>query len=206
MNLGNAYYPNKTNRHENEFYPTPPIATLSLIKNVNVPPIIWEPAAGRGHIAKELKRHGKTVVSTDLFSYDDQFVPVRSGYDFLTCQKPDGIEGIITNPPFKNNLPEKLILRTFDELNVKFLALFLRLTFLESARRYEMFQRLPPSRILVFSERIQTNDQFMHEKNGLGGMIAYGLFVWDYRNQRPMKPELSWIRPSDYIEDLDGTS
>lgn len=203
MRLGDVYIPNKgySDRNENEFYPTPPIATLSLIKNVNVPPIIWECAAGRGHISKELKRHGKSVVSTDLFSYDNPLVPVRSGVDFLTSPKPNGVEGIITNPPFKSNLPEKLIKRTFDDHGLKFLALFVRLTFMESKRRYDLFQRLPPSRILVFSERIQCNEKYFGT-DGLGGMVAYAWFVWDYRDRTPSRPELSWIRPSDYIEDL----
>lgn len=204
MKLGDAYIPNKgyAERNENEFYPTPPIATLSLLKNVNVPPIIWECAAGRGHISKELKRHGKSVISTDLFPYEDPLVAVRTGVDFLDASKPAGAEGIITNPPFKSNLPEKLIERTFDHHGIKFLALFCRLTFMESGRRYNLFQRLPPSRILVFSERIQCNEKYFATNNGIGGMVAYAWFVWDYRDRTPSRPEVTWLRPSDYIEDL----
>lgn len=190
-------------RNENEYYPTPAIATLTLVNNVKLPKAVWEPAAGRGHISKELIRNGVAVISSDLYKYDDPFTPVMTGVDFLKTD--DNVrwgEGVITNPPFKSNLPEKLLRRTLIDLKYDFVALFVRLTFMESSRRYNLFKELPPSQILAFSERINCNEMYFDKNHGLGGMVAYAWYVWDYRNGRPDNTILNWVRPSDYIGEL----
>ena len=204
MKLGDVYIPNKgySERNTNEFYPTAPIATLSLLRNYPVPHRIWEPAAGRGHISKELIRNGHEVVSTDLYDYDDPLVPVQGGTDFLTSPKMD-VDGVITNPPFKGNLPEKLIYRMLEDHRYPFLALFVRLTFMESARRYKLFVEHPPTMIMPFSERIQCNERFFAKNHGLGGMVAYAWFVWD--RTKTTSNRIEWILPSRYIPELEAT-
>ncbi len=213
MKLTDAYTPHKKYvDRNNEYYPTPPIATLALLKNHPVPKRLWEPAAGRGHISKELIRNGHIVHSSDLFAYDDPLVPIETGVNFLTTEiSRFDVDGIITNPPFKSNLPEKLIERVLtaplDGWPITFLALFCRLTFMESARRYELFKKYPPSRILVFSERINCDESYFDKNHGLGGgMVAYAWYVWDYNWKAQWSPfgtDLSWIRASDYIGDLE---
>lgn len=202
MSLTNAYVvkgPMGSHRNENEYYPTPAIGTLCLLRNHDVPNKLWEPAAGRGHIAKELIRNGHEVIATDLFSYDDPMVPITSGIDMTTAPRMD-VDGVITNPPFKNNLPEKLITRSLEYHEYSFLAMFCRLTFMESARRNSLFKKHPPSNIYVFSERINCNERYFDKKHGIGGMVAYAWFVWDSRNKG--KTVLDWIKPSDYIGEL----
>lgn len=201
-NLGRAYIIQKPAeaRVTNDFYPTPPIATLSLLKNHDVPDKIWEPAAGMGHISKELIRNGKEVISTDLFEYDNTLVDVKSGVDFLTCDRVDA-RGVITNPPFKGNLPIKLLDRLLNVHDYKFVAFFLRLTFMESAGRYEFFTKHPPSDIYVMSKRIQTHLDYIDKDHGLGGMIAYAWFVWD-RREPYNETKMHWVDASKYIGDL----
>ena len=63
---------------------------------------IWEPCAGRGAISRELRGAGLTVVCHDLVAYDGADAGIQTPIDFLMEGKaPDGVQAIITNPPFK---------------------------------------------------------------------------------------------------------
>ena len=199
--LANAYFPNKASdtRLKNDYYPTPPIGTLTLLKNYPVPKRIWEPAAGRGHISAELVRNGHEVISTDLFTYENSLVQTKFNIDFLTADRQD-VDGVITNPPFGSNLPEKLIYRMLDTHGYDFLAILCRITFMESARRYKLFKEHPPTKILAFSERINCNEDYYQINHGIGGMICYGWFIWDKKALDTNRIE--WVKPSNYINDL----
>jgi hypothetical protein len=201
LKLTDAYIINSKNRKENDFYPTAPVATQSLIENCNIPKTIWEPCAGKGHISKELIRNGFDVFSSDLFSYNDSLISnIKTDYDFQTCDLPD-VEGVITNPPFKSNLPQKLIERCLDKYS--FIAIFCRLTFMESGRRYNLFKNNPPSKILVFSERVNCDEKLFYPKEKqIGGMVAYAWFIWDKNLNETNK--IDWIKPSDYLNKLEN--
>lgn len=202
--LANAYVTSRdySKRNENEYYPTPAIATLSLLKNTYIPQTVWEPAAGRGHISKELQRSGRTVYSSDLFEYNDPFVAIDVDKDFLTCELPEA-EALITNPPFKSNLPEKLLRRVLPTQKYEVVALFCRLTFMESARRFKLFEEFPPTKVLAFSERVNCNEKYFDKNHGLGGMVAYAWFVWDREWSFHKGTQLEWIKPSLYIDELE---
>src|SRR3990167_4693478 len=83
---------------KNDLYETPEVATRALLRCESLHHRIWEPACGRGAIAKVLVATGRDVHSTDLVDY---------GYgvgrrDFLMEAKaPAGFDEIVTNPPFK---------------------------------------------------------------------------------------------------------
>ncbi len=177
MNLKHAYIVNNDNRVNRDYYPTPPIATIALLKNFELPNSVWEPCAGKGHISKELMLHGHDVYSTDLYSYEGAFVDIDSGKNFLTCKLPD-VEAIVTNPPFKSNMPELFLRRVLEDGRYDVVAIFSRLTFMESARRHRLFTDNLPAKILVFSERVNCHEDFLDRNNGLGGMVAYAWFIW----------------------------
>lgn len=187
-------------RNTNDYYPTPPIGTLTLLKNHPVPKRLWEPAAGRGHIAHELVRNGHEVIATDLFPYDNPLVSIETGVDFLTAGRKD-VDGVITNPPFKSNLPEKFIRRMIEVHKYPFVAVFCRLTFMESIGRYDLFTDHPPARIYVLSGRVNCHEDYFNENNGIGGMVAYAWFVWD-EAFKLTKGLTKWVRPTDYVEYL----
>lgn len=95
-------------RIENEFYPTPVKFVDCLAEHLPLGFIEWwEPCAGKGHIALAVEAitHSRVEVS-DLVRYPDH--PERIGFgervviaDFLAQTKaPEGIRGIITNPPY----------------------------------------------------------------------------------------------------------
>ena len=203
MSLRDAYIVKGSegeHRNDNDYYPTPPIGTLTLLKNYPVPERLWEPAAGRGHIAKELIRNGHKVVATDLFEYDDPLVDIETGVDFMTAERRD-VDGVITNPPFKHSLPEKFIRRMLEVHKYPFVAVFCRLTFMESISRYDLFTDHPPARILVLSGRVNCHEDYFDQNNGLGGMVAYAWFVWDDL-MTLTKGTTKWVKPSDHVKDL----
>jgi hypothetical protein len=71
-------------------------------------------------------------------------------------------------------------------------ALLLRLAFLEGASRAKtIFTDNPPSRVLVFSERITFYPSGAEPKGS--GTTAYAWFVWD--KDAPGLAELKWIKP-----------
>jgi hypothetical protein len=188
-------------RNDNDYYPTPAIGTRSLLRNCHVPDHLWEPAAGRGHMSAELIRNGHEVVSSDLYEYPNPLVEIATGVDFLKQEVRLG-DGVVTNPPFKNNLPEKLLRHCLEDLGYRFVAFFCRLTFMESLRRYDLFKDHPPRRVMVLSGRVNCHEMYFDQNDGLGGMVAYAWFVWDTRlpDSTLLPTELTWIRPSDYVE------
>lgn len=94
-----------------DFYETPVCATQALLR-CNEPvlypwptegckPTLWEPAAGRGAIIRELRSRGWSVVAQDLVNYDSDQT-ILSPIDFLLQQNPPpGVAAIVTNPPYK---------------------------------------------------------------------------------------------------------
>ena len=72
INGGNS----STGRKASDFYPTPPEATVALLKFLSLPTQahIWEPACGEGHMVDVMEAMGYTVTGTDI----------QRGYDFLT--------------------------------------------------------------------------------------------------------------------------
>jgi hypothetical protein len=85
----------------NDLYETPPEATRALIRHVALPPFIWEPAAGRGAIARELRAAGHAVHMTDLADYEGADPGIMSGVDFLLERQAPVVGAIVTNPPYK---------------------------------------------------------------------------------------------------------
>lgn len=168
-------------REKDDFYPTPPEATLDLLSRVTFDGPVWECACGDGAISTILESQGYEVISTDL---------VDRGYgqhavDFLMeweSQSPN----IITNPPFK--LATQFVKQAL-KLTTGKVAFLARLSFLEGIERKKMFEESPLSRVLVFSYRLP----FMRagEESKGGGMMAFAWFIWDHDHVGP--PTVEWI-------------
>ena len=161
-------------REEHDFYATDPIAVEMLLELETFNKLIWEPACGLGHISEVLKRHNHIVYSTDLIQrgYEDFVI---NFFNFNHEWNAD----IITNPPYKyaKEFVEKALNTVTDGCKV---AMFLKLTFLESQKRRELFEKYPPKVIYVSSRRLQCakNGEFEKFKNGTGTAIAYAWYVW----------------------------
>jgi hypothetical protein len=81
-----------------DFYPTPAPLTRALTAHWPLPPLIWEPAAGRGDMAAPLQAAGHRVIQTDITSYGTRLDAVGDFFDFE--EAPEGAACIVTNPPF----------------------------------------------------------------------------------------------------------
>lgn len=159
-------------REANDFYKTPPECTQALLSVETIPPgVIWEPACGDGAISKVLRRRGHTVLSTDLV--DRGFGEPRRDF-LMETDRPEGVNGIITNPPFK--LAADFVLHA-QALRIPYVAMLLRLAWLEgSVRHQRVFLPHPPSRVWVFSKR-QTLWRGDEEPTG-SGVTPYAWFIW----------------------------
>ena len=172
-----------------DFYPTPAWATEALLDYESFEGDVWECACGDGAMAQVLTDAGFSVYSSDL--HDRGFGTV--GVNFLTthgvipgCR----LDNIITNPPF--GLAEEFILRALY-LAKKKVAIFSRLALLESARRYRnVFKDNPPTRILVFSERVTLYPSGIVTAGT--STIAYSWIIWD-KADKSERCTLSWIAP-----------
>lgn len=162
-------------REQHDFYATDPKALKLLLDFERFDKSIWECACGLGHLSEVLKERGHNVISTDLVSrgYEEYCI------DFLEFDRRWNGD-IITNPPYKyaKEFVEKALEVIKDGHKV---AMFLKLTFLESKKRRELFDKYPPRVIYVSSSRLQCarNGDFEKYRNGAGTAVAYAWFVWE---------------------------
>jgi hypothetical protein len=78
-------------RKERDCYETPEWVTAALVPYIDAKRYAWEPAAGSGKMAAELRKHGFEVSTTDI----------ESGDDFLKlAMRNSHIQVIVTNPPY----------------------------------------------------------------------------------------------------------
>lgn len=176
-------------RPPNDYYPTPPAATRVLLNREEFPGPVLEPCAGAGHVVRVLEEYGYQVFSNEL--YPQGFFKADSRRDFLAPRSDDGwprCRSIVTNPPYRH--AQAFIQRAID-MGIEKHAWLLRFQFLESGERYAFFQKHPPRRLWVFSERIQVSERGL--VNPRGGMVVFAWWVWerDYSG----RPELCWIEP-----------
>jgi hypothetical protein len=190
---------NDPKRHKNDLYRTPPIATYLLCKYSNPPKKIVEPCAGYGNIAVELIRNGHDVNCFDLNSYPEAMLSIKTGQSALDIPKQSDYDGLITNPPYKNNFPKLLTEKAIAEYD--YTALLLRLTFLEGTRRKKLFDKFPPSEIIFFSDRIRFDSdkvEPVEKSEQVGGMICHAWFIWKKNESTATK--LTWV---SMIEEYD---
>jgi hypothetical protein len=162
---------------KDDLYETPACAVRALWTTGEVWKVaglqpIWEPCAGRGAIARELRIAGRKVVTHDLVAYDGADDGIETPIDFLMERKPPpGVAAIITNPPFK--LADKFI-RHGLELGLPFVAL-LRLMALEGEGRSDLIDR-HLRRVWAGRERLPQ----MHREGWTGNRQSSGgaPFAW----------------------------
>ncbi len=155
-------------REEHDFYATDPIAARYLEKLEKFNNIL-EPACGQGHLSKVFDVLGYKIKSSDL---------IYRGYgikkDFFDYKKWKG--DIITNPPYK--YAREFVEHALNIIPVKSkVAMFLKLSFLESINRKEMFKKYTPKVVYVSASRIvcaKNGDFETFDKSA----IAYAWFVW----------------------------
>lgn len=152
-----------TPRETNDYYATHPSAVQMLLELENFDKNIVEPCCGQGHISKVLEQYGYNVHSMDLIDrgYGE------GGIDFLKYNETIDAD-IITNPPY--SLAKEFVEHAMDLVTDGHkIAMFLKLTFLESSGRKALFKKYPPKKIWVSSSRIpcgKNGDFYDRDKDG----------------------------------------
>ncbi len=173
-------------REQNDYYATDPSAIVDLVNNMNFDKeiCIWEPACWEWHLSKQLQKLWFRVISSDLIHRWFW----KWGVDFLWCTK-NFNWNIITNPPYK--FAKEFIEKSLSLIpDGNFVAMFLKLTFLESISRRDFFEMYPPAKILVFSKRKQCakNGDFDKYKSNA---VCYCWMIW--KKGLHTKPFIEWI-------------
>ena len=171
------------NRADSDFYPTPRETTLALFKREKFDGNVWECAVGGGDMAQVIREFNPICYGSDI--RNDEQVQGEKGIDFLKTNKQ--FENIITNPPY--NLAQEFVEHALKCANKK-VAMLLKLVFLESVGRYDMFKNSPLNKVYVFCRRQKIYANGIIGKNA--GLIAYAWFVWD--KGYTGKPTIEWIK------------
>ena len=160
-------------RQEHDYYATSPEASEWLLKIEPEINNIWECSCGEGHLAEPFRKAGKLKAVSDLIDrgYSPENIKVKYPFDFLECKnvwKGD----IVTNPPYK--FASEWVEKSLECLqDGHYLALFLKLTFLEGKERKKLFEKYPPVRVWVSSSRIlcAMNGEFEKPKKDKNGNV-----------------------------------
>lgn len=158
-------------------FPTPPWATRALcelLRDSGIPTKrlwVWEPACGRGHMARALEDYFKGVTFTDAYHYPDS--NLGDPRDYLTARTFGRHDAIITNPPFR--LALQFAIKALDEAPV--VALLCRSAWAEGVGRYErLFSIRKPAIVAQFVERVpMARGKCLR---GASTATSYSWFVW----------------------------
>lgn len=161
-----------------DFYASPYEALPPLLcaEGARMPSDLWEPACGNGALVMPLRNRGFTVLATDIV---DRGCPGASLLDFLTADDPFS-GGIITNPPFDGSAGG---IEGFTERATRlarYVAIFARLAWFESAGRHNWWRHVGLSRIIKISDRLP----MMHREGYEGPKLSnagqcFGWFIFE---------------------------
>jgi hypothetical protein len=169
-----------------DFHATHPAATASLLAVEPLPHVIWEPACGDGAICRELERHGKKVIASDLNDWG--YATATHRLDFLMERSaPEGVSTIVTNPPYA--LAAEFI--THAMTLVPKACFLMRLAFLEGQRWPRGLDRYL-SRVWVSERRLPMMHRHGYEGPKLAASsIAFAWMTFETVHHGP--PVLGWF-------------
>ena len=160
-------------RERHDYYATEPKAMELLLELEQFNNNIWESACGEGHLSEVLVENGYNVKSTDLI---DRGYGI-GGVDFLKDEFEIFNGDIITNPPYK--YAKQFIEKALSIIpKGNRVAMFLKLTFMESKGRKQMFTDNPPKVIYISSSRLLCvkNGDFSKKESSA---VAYAWYIWE---------------------------
>ena len=172
VTLGASNHVNE-DRHSEDYYATEPRATELLLELEEFNNCILEPACGEGHMSDVLIGRGYNVTSYDLIDrgYGDGVM------DFLSDDIQSWHGDIVTNPPYK--FAKQFVEKSLDIIpEGNKVAMFLKLLFMESQGRKDLFMNNPPKTIYVSSSRLLCvkNGDFTMKGSSA---VAYAWYIWE---------------------------
>ena len=158
-------------RQPEDYYATNPIAATLLLEVEPQLNNIWECACGEGHLARVFEQAGKLGKATDLI--DRVYGSVE---DFLLNNEPYRNGDIVTNPPYIKAV--EFVKHALNKVDTgRYVCMFLKVLFLESQSRKELFKQYPPKTVYVSSSRINCAKNGDFETYN-SSAIAYAWYVW----------------------------
>lgn len=162
-----------------------------------MPRTILEPSCGDGAIVAPLRAAGYKVYASDLVA---RGCPDSTLADFLApFEVPSGIEGVITNPPFK--IAPAFITKALTL--APYVVMLARVAFLEGMGRKLWFETSPLARVHVSSRRLPMMHRNGETISNVSSAMAFAWFVWDARHVG--EPVIRWFDWKDHyptFEDL----
>jgi hypothetical protein len=192
INYGPA---NPQPRASNDWYCEPTSAVEALLAAERFSGRSWDPACGRGTIPKAMFEAGLDCCGSDIV---DRGYECSVLHDFIKddpARYYDGVDNIISNPPF--NLARPFIDKALTIASHK-VAMLLPLTFLEGQARARWLATTPLARVHVFSWRISMppGELFVAGKiKAEGGKKCFAWFCWEHGWQGPPQINLL-IKPA----------
>lgn len=123
----------------------------------------------------------------------DRGYPNTIVHDYLTYETDEQFDCIITNPPY--SLAKEFVLKSMEFLKENGqLIMFLKIQFLESEKRKELFEKYPPKYIYVFRNRMATwNNGEPLDPNGKrwATTMCHAWFVWEKGSKT--EPIIRWL-------------
>lgn len=176
-------------------FPTPPWATRALIEHAVIGQgfrrdtlkemTCWEPACGRGYMARPLLDYFRSVRASDVASYNSNEV-----CDFLAPSRAKA-DWIITNPPFRQGLEFALMAIERAKVGV---AIFARSNWCEGVERYRrLFAVHRPALVAQFVERVPLIKGRVDPKASTA--TSYSWFVWHVDGPWAFGARHIWIPP-----------
>ena len=163
-------------RADLDLYVTPPMMVDELLRGAEdfyiISNKVWEPAVGAKHITNRIRKIRPNVIlkESDIINRGDETI---EEIDFLEYdgEKFDG--DIITNPPYKyaNDFYVKACESITDG---HWVWMFVKIQFLETSNRYEIFKKYRPNVVLCCSRRVLCGKNGeMKDPWGQGGIAMY---------------------------------
>lgn len=161
-------------RNSTDFYPTPAEVTHALLSalSLDTDTVIWEPAAGEGHMVRAMNERGYAVSASDLYSYTFE--------DFCSVGELRG-DWIITNPPFKH---AEAFIRHALSLQPCGVAMLLKSQYWHASSRLQLFDSFPPSHVLPLTWR----PDFLFGKKSSSPTMEVLWTVWE--RSKPYGPTI----------------
>lgn len=212
----------KTKRQSEDFYATPPRMVDLLFKYYNVfnkSTTFWEPCNGMGHISAFIEKKAPNVLKSDIidrtgdteifdfFKFDRLNKESIPEWLLKHCELYDTENGlellvdadIVTNPPYNKGTEfyEKAcsILAPGQRL-----AVFVKIQFLETQKRYDIFQKYPPKKVLVCINRVHCGKEGLFDNELCsGGAACYCWLI--YEKGYKGRCTLDWINTEEEIKE-----
>lgn len=156
---------NRKEKEEFEYYPTPYEAIELARPLLDINKRWWEPCSGDGRI---LKYFDNVVLGTDINPRSSEV----QKQDFTKANKPDNIDGIITNPPF--TLGYDLVKKSLFDWKIPCLVL-MRVEYIAAKARQDVVKHLTDMHIVSDLIKFETETGRIVNGNGTG-RCAWMLF------------------------------